>query len=363
MNLVEKDLRSVASAAVFSGDEVILVANRKHHTVTLPAGHILKGESALNAARRELAEEAGVDLEENDLMFVTRLRRSAKKFDAIFAAQLPEKVETSPGGDADSADWKPIDRLPPLMFRHDQAIRLAQSALRIPPEKRGLLIVFEGIDGSGKSTQISLLSDFLEHNAYAFTLTRWNSSDLVKDAISRSKKERRLSPALYFLLHAADMIDRHDGIIIPALRRNEIVVCDRYFYTGLVRDGLRGIDREYNRSIYQKVREPDMVIHFKVEPNVAITRLARGKGLSYYGSGMDIGLGKSKEASALAYAQKMDELYDEVLPEHTLSLDASGDESAVHEQVMTALAPMIREKFGSGDLLEARELVEQLLQG
>ncbi len=364
MQLLEKDdFHLLSSTAVFHAEQVVLVANEKRETVSLPAGHHTKGEAAIDAARRELAEEAGVYLDESQMVFVTRLRRSASKMDSIFAAQLAEPVELQPGSDADRAVWQNLSDLPPLNFRHDVAIQLAMKALQIPPEQRGLLVVIEGIDGSGKSTQISKLLGYLHQNGYAFTATSWSSSKLLGRTIKRSKKKRRLTPVLYFLLHAADMLDRHDAVIVPAMRRNEVVVCDRYVYTGLVRDTLRGIDQEYNRSLYQKILEPDVVFHCKVEPNVAVARLASGKGLSYYGSGLDIGLGHNKESSALAYATKMDELYAQVLPEDTITLDASGDEDEVFTQILAALQPMLKAKFGGGDLAEAREIVEQLLQG
>jgi len=363
VELLEKDDgHRVSSVAVLSGDQVVIVENRKHNSISLPAGHANRVESALEAARRELKEEAGIKLKKSDLMFVTRLtRRHGKKSDALFAAQLPQPVELEPGSDADVARWCPLDQLPQLLFNHGEAIQMARQALKIPIEQRGLLVVFEGIEGSGKSTQIGKLTDYLSRKNYAFTPTKWNSSELLGDTIARSKKEKRLSPSMFFLLHAADMVDRYESVITPALHRNETVVCDRYYYTGLVRDSLRGIDQDYNRSLYQKFKEPDIIFHCQVDPAVAVARVVKAKGLTHYGSGMDMNLGPNKEASALAYERKMAELYDQVIPETAVELDMSQHEEAIHDQVMQVVKAALQEKFGVGELITAQGFADELL--
>lgn len=105
-----------------------------------------------------------------------------------------------------------------------------------PKKDKGLLIVFEGIDGAGKSTQVDMLKDWLDDEGYDFEHTDWNSSDLLSPATKKFKDKRELTPKLYCLLHAADLIHRYETIIHPALVLNKIVICDRYVYTSIARN-------------------------------------------------------------------------------------------------------------------------------
>lgn len=359
--LTEKDdARRLSSVACFHADQVALVLSRKHGTLTLPAGHSVMGESALSAAIRETKEETGIQLAPDQLMFVTRLDR-AKKSDAIFATSLGEEVALRGGSDADEALWHSVATLPDLMFNHRKAIQIALETLKIPVQRRGILIVFEGIDGSGKTTQIDYLTEYLERKNFSFTRTRWNSGNLLKKSIARAKKTQRLSPTLFFLLHAADMVDRYESVVVPALARNEAVVCDRYYYTGLVRDSIRGIDMDYNRAIYNRFREPDLVLHCQVDPAVAVARLAKAKGLGHYGSGMDLNLGATKEASALAYEKKMVDLYGAILPEQTVELNMDNDVDSIFEEVKDSVKPLLSAQYGDSSQYQAEELVDSLI--
>ena len=120
-----------------------------------------------------------------------------------------------------------------------------------PKNKKGLLIVIEGIDGSGKTSQTDLLVDWLKEEGYDVVTTKWNSSKVMKDSIKKAKKDRLLSPILYSLLHAADMVLRYENEILPALNENKIVICDRYIYTSMARDKARGVNIEIMNEIYK----------------------------------------------------------------------------------------------------------------
>jgi dTMP kinase len=119
----------------------------------------------------------------------------------------------------------------------------------------------------------------------------------------------------YSLINAADMIYRYENVILPALRRNEIVIADRYYYTSLVRDGIREVNKKMVEKIYENCMEPDILFHCSAPVPLAVSRVVGDKGLSYYGSGIDLGLAPSKEESCLKYEELMDKEYEKILPD------------------------------------------------
>src|SRR5215831_16325094 len=114
----------------------------------------------------------------------------------------------------------------------------------------GRLFVVEGIDGSGKSTQLSLLHKWLESKGYCVVFSQWNSSPLVKDTTKLGKKKKLLTPATFSLIHATDFADRTEHSILPFLKAGAIVLCDRYVYTAFARDAARGMDGDWVRDLY-----------------------------------------------------------------------------------------------------------------
>src|SRR5258707_1062344 len=115
----------------------------------------------------------------------------------------------------------------------------------------GALIVVEGTDGSGKSTQLYLLKRWLEIGGYRLHFTEWNSSPLVKSATRRGKQRRLLTPTTFSLLHAADFADRCERQIMPLLQGDYLVLADRYIYTAFARDGARGCPQKWLRNLYR----------------------------------------------------------------------------------------------------------------
>jgi len=122
----------------------------------------------------------------------------------------------------------------------------------------GRLIIVEGIDGSGKSTQLQLLHKWLVSLEYRVFFTEWNSSVLVNETIKRGKKKNLLTPTTFSILHATDFADRLAQLIIPPLKAGMIVLADRYIFTAFSRDVVRGVDREWVRDLYG----------FAVKPNI-----------------------------------------------------------------------------------------------
>ena len=162
------------------------------------------------------------------------------------------------------------------------------------PEKNrkiipGKLIAVEGIDGSGKSTQLYLLKRWLELEGYRVFFTEWNSSTIVKRATRKGKKNLRLTPTTFSLIHATDFADRYERQIMPLLRAGYIVLADRYIYTAFARDTVRGCDPDWVRKLYSFARPPDITFYFNVPLEVALGRILDGRPvLKYHEAGMDL---------------------------------------------------------------------------
>jgi dTMP kinase len=155
----------------------------------------------------------------------------------------------------------------------------------------GKLIAVEGLDGSGKSTQIALLRRWLELEAYKVFFTEWNSSVLVKQATRKGKKQKILTPTTFSLIHVTDFADRYERQILPLLRGGYLVLADRYCFTAFARDAVRGCDRNWVRDLYSFARLPDITFFFDVPLQVALNRILAGRPqLKFHEAGMDLGL-------------------------------------------------------------------------
>lgn len=174
----------------------------------------------------------------------------------------------------------------------------------------GKLIAVEGLDGSGKSTQIYLLRRWLELGGYKVFFTEWNSSTLVRDITKRAKKERLLSPTTYALIHCTDFADRYERQIYPLLKAGYIVLADRYVYTAFARDGARGVDGEWISNAYSFAKAPDITLFFKVPLDKALARvLERKPKLKFYPTGMDMGFSENPYESFRIFQGKINEEY------------------------------------------------------
>jgi dTMP kinase len=154
---------------------------------------------------------------------------------------------------------------------------------------KGKLIVIEGADGSGRSTQIALLRDWLERLGYPTAEIGLKRSNLVGRELEEVKQGNILSPLTFSLFYATDFADQLENIIIPALRADFIVLADRYIYTLMARDIVRGVDPEWVKEMYSIALVPDAVFYLKVSPQELAERNFRKNGmLDYWESGMDI---------------------------------------------------------------------------
>jgi len=159
-----------------------------------------------------------------------------------------------------------------------------------PPSFPGKLIAVEGLDGSGKSTQIYLVKRWLELQGSRVYFTEWNSSLLVKKATSKGKKRQLLTPTTFSLIHATDFADRYERQILPLLRAGFIVLADRYIYTALARDAVRGVDQKWVEKLYSFAVKPDITFYFEVPLEVSLNRILEGRpSLKYHEAGLDMG--------------------------------------------------------------------------
>ncbi len=184
----------------------------------------------------------------------------------------------------------------------------------------------EGIDGSGKTTQLGLLAKWLSAAGRPVFMTEWNSSALVKAATKTGKKKNALTPMTFSLLHATDFADRLLYNIIPPLKAGMIVLADRYSYTAFARDSARGVDRRWVRELYSFAVKPDLAVYFRVPIDVSVDRLlARRIKLKFYEAGLDMGWSSNATESFRLFQGKVLDEYDRLVDEYGLSVvNASG---------------------------------------
>jgi dTMP kinase len=154
--------------------------------------------------------------------------------------------------------------------------------------RRGLLVAFEGADGSGKTTQRKLFKTWLKAEGYDVVTTKWNSSELIKPIIKSRKDVRALSPEEFSLLHGADFRHRVEHVILPALWAGKVVVADRFLFTGLARDVARGLDLDWVLKLYQPLLWPDLVFYFAVSPGTSGKRVLATRTPRFYEAGQDV---------------------------------------------------------------------------
>src|SRR6476660_3971766 len=184
-------------------------------------------------------------------------------------------------------------------------------SLLAPNRNRGKLIIVEGIDGSGKSTQLSLLSHWLRSQGYAVAFSEWNSSPLVRQTTRRGKKKEMFTPTTFSLIHATDFADRMESYILPLVKSDAIVCADRYAYTAFARDVARGVSRRWVRNLYRYALRPDLTFYFRVPLDVALKRILGNRdALKYYETGIDLGLSRNIEESFRLFQGRILEEYD-----------------------------------------------------
>jgi dTMP kinase len=190
-----------------------------------------------------------------------------------------------------------------------------------PNTTKGKLIVVEGIDGSGKSTQIDLLYKWLQSQGYSVYFSEWNSSALVKSTTKAAKKQKTFTPTTFSILHCTDFADRWENSIYPLLKAGVIVLADRYAFTAFARDVARGVDPEWVRNMYSFAIMPDAALYFRVPLDIAVDRITGARAaLKYYEAGMDLNLSENINESFKLFQGKILNEYDKMVDEFGLTM-------------------------------------------
>ncbi|MFP4380352.1 MAG: dTMP kinase [Candidatus Sumerlaeia bacterium] len=184
-------------------------------------------------------------------------------------------------------------------------------------ELKGKLIVIEGADGSGRSTQTRILTDHLEQHGHATVNVGLSRSNLVSSQLSQAKEGNILGPTTMSLFYATDFADQLENVMIPALRAGFVVLADRYIYTLMVRDIVRGADPEWVKSMYGIALVPDLIIYLRLSPRHLVLRnIQKNQGLDYWESGMDIALSRDRFDSFLKYQKMVLKEFKQLEKEH-----------------------------------------------
>ena len=212
-------------------------------------------------------------------------------------------------------------------------------------ERKGMLLAVEGVDGSGKSTQLQLVNNWLQSNGFATIVTTWASSDNIKPLLKKIKrKEIIVPPEVFSLLHVADFAERLETVVLPALKAGIVVLCDRYMYTALARDVARGLPEKWVRRLYDFALIPDMTFYFSVRPEVSF---ARKTGIpNFYEAGMDIGLNKNIRRSFELFQHRVIQSYESlVVRDHLILIDGEKDIFVTFPKVKKIIADAIHKKY------------------
>ena len=198
---------------------------------------------------------------------------------------------------------------------------------------KGTLICVEGIDGSGKSTQLALLRDWLKSIGQDVIFTEWNSSELISQTT-------KLAPRTFSLLHAVDFADRLKQVIDPALKAGFIVLADRYAYTAFARDVARGVDPNWVRNVYSFAIKPDLAIYFDIDPKHSMERICANRAPKFYEAGMDLKLSNDPYESYMIFQGRVIKEYQKMVDEFGLiRLDAM---DSIHSK-QVAIREMLKE--------------------
>ncbi len=200
---------------------------------------------------------------------------------------------------------------------------------------KGLLIVIEGTDGSGKSTQIEKLRRWIEDKSYGCMVSEWKTSRLIANVIDDAKDRNLLNATTFSLLYAADFADRLGNTIIPALDSGFVVLLDRYTYTAFARDVVRGLNIDWVKQLYNYAPEPDLVFYLDMPIDVLLKRVIGTTGLDYWESGRDIGLSTDFYESFKIYQAKCLEEYNKMKPEYNfVSIDGTLPREDIHNKMI-----------------------------
>jgi dTMP kinase len=207
----------------------------------------------------------------------------------------------------------------------------------------GKLIAVEGLDGSGKSTQVYLIKRWLELSGYKVFFTEWNSSLIVREATRKGKRRNLLTPTTFSLIHCTDFADRYERNILPMLKAGFIVLADRYKFTALARDTVRGCPQEWVEQLYSFAFQPDITFYFSLPLRTALDRILGGRpALKYHEAGMDLGLSPDPVASFKIFQGRIHKAYELLAKKHGFTrISSDRPVEAIQDEVRGVLRDRI----------------------
>jgi dTMP kinase len=215
-----------------------------------------------------------------------------------------------------------------------------------PFQKKGKLIVIEGTDGCGRSTQISLLRNWLEVQGYAVVETGWARSNLMHKSIELAKSGNTMDRMTFTLLYATDFADRFENLIIPALKSGHIVLTDRYIFTAIARDVVRQPDTKWMRNLFSFAMVPDLVLYLKIDIESLIPRFIEGGGMNYWEAGMDMHMGQDLFDSFVNYQSALIAEYDKLAKEFAFeTIDARKSVEEIQDDIREKMKLHVAEKL------------------
>ena len=213
----------------------------------------------------------------------------------------------------------------------------------------GKLIVLEGTDGVGRSTQIKKLRNWLEEEGYAVSDTGLTRSELTAAGLEVAKSGHTLGPITMSLFYAADFADRLENQIIPALQAGFVVLSDRYFYSVVARDSIRGIDSDWAKKLYGIALKPDLILYMKASVPSLVTRLIHGRGLNYWESGMDLHIADNFYDSFVQYQTLILKQFDILSEEYNfMTIDADQSPNDIFEDLKKPILELLHNRLTKG---------------
>lgn len=207
----------------------------------------------------------------------------------------------------------------------------------------GKLIVLEGTDGVGRSTQIQLLRRWLEESGYAVSDTGLRRSPMTQPGLDAAKTGHTINKLAMSLFYATDFADRLENQILPALKAGFYVLSDRYFFSIIARDIVRGVDPQWARDVYGFALKPDVVFYLRSDVPTLVSRMVHGRGFDYWESGMDIRCADNLYDSFCVYQERLIGQFDSMAAEYGFEVvDATQPIPAVFSDLKQRMRELIR---------------------
>jgi len=212
-----------------------------------------------------------------------------------------------------------------------------------PSEITGSLIVIEGMDGSGRSTQIALLQEWLESEGFAVQTSGLRRSNLVGRDIDELLAKNAVTRLTLALMYATDFFDQVEHRILPALRSGTVVLADRYIFTLIGRGVVRGINRDYIGGLYAMALRPHLTFWLNVRPETAFGReFRKAQAISYWEAGRDMSLSHDLYWSFIRYQTMIKREFEVMAKKHNfIELDGEASVSTVNKQLRQRIAEQL----------------------